>query len=315
MPAIRGVPGYLLSMFLLGAVPGAAQDTPERQIDRNLLTPHVVKIDCDFRTYPQANDCVRRILPTVSLRASDFLKNEATFLLRVTYRKFPDANNANQPIVSSGSAYLVDRDRGFFLTAKHVLMGPKDWPSTLQAGNFSDFEAAVENYLGSQDVQISLQANEDGVPIAASLIAMDRTSDLALIAVRNPNLIPLSQFPALFQNPPIAADVDCNGLKVRAIGFGRSPDAKKFERKSTSYESASCDYFSKTYLIGGLKYNIPLFRSSTAFQPGFSGGPVLDEDYRLVGIVSGAVPALAGEPKDVFFVPISIVKAFLAKFR
>jgi S1-C subfamily serine protease len=165
-------------------------------------------------------------------------------------------------------------------------------------------------------VQITLQASEDSVPIAASLIALDQSSDLALVAVRNPRVMPLANFPALFQNPPIASDMDCSGsIMVRAIGFSSSPDPKKLERKSTKYDSASCDFYPKTYLIGGMKYNIALYRANTAFQPGFSGGPVLDPDHRLVGIVSGAVPALAGEPKDVFFVPLSIIKTFLLRYR
>jgi S1-C subfamily serine protease len=258
-----------------------------------------------------AQDCVGRVLPTIEYRAKHYVSRQATFLLRVVYKDLPDARG--QATVSAGSAFVVDRDRGYFLTAKHVLLGNKVWSTHFPNHIFADLEAAIEDYLNSEKVELRLQTDEDASPTSARLIALDRDSDLALLVVSNPNNITLSQFPALFRNVLIPPDGECSGsFKVAAIGFTNSADPKKLERQGTQFDDATCDFFPKTYLIGGQKYRVALFRTKTAFYPGFSGGPVLDSQMRLAGVVSGAA---LGESKNSFFVPVSAIRSFLARFR
>jgi len=233
--------------------------------------------------------------------------------LRVTYKEFPDPSNGNQSTVSRGSAFLVDRDRGYFLTAKHVLLGSKVWSTFFPNNPFADLEAAIEDYLYSEKVQITLQADEDAPPIPASLIALDRNSDLALIAVYNLNNITLSQFPALYRPMAMASDIECTNLQVTAVGFTLSPNSTKMRRDNSPFGRATCDFYPKTYYIGGQKYRIPLFNTTAAFKPGFSGGPVLDSDLQVIGVVSGATAPT--ESQNWFFVPLSAVRSFLSRFR
>jgi S1-C subfamily serine protease len=311
--------GFLTTLLVLvGCLvsPCHAQDSSEKQIDTNLLTLTTIKIDCSFGNWNLAQDCVKRILPTLSYRAAHYIAHQTTFLLRVTYKDFPDLNNASQPSVSSGSAFLVDRDRRYFLTAKHVLLGSKVWATHFPPNHpFVDLETGIEDYLQSSKVEITLQEGEGAVRIPAKLIALDRHSDLALISVDNPNAITLSlNFPALFQNPRLADSVErTENIRVAAIGFAESPESGKLERQATEFGDASCVLFPKTYSIGGQKYRVVLFSTKSAFKPGFSGGPVLDTELRLVGVVSGATPP--GLMSYSYFVPLSAVRSFLAQFR
>jgi len=110
----------------MASVTCSAQSELEKEIDISLLSQRVIKIDCDFGTPAKANDCVRRIVPTLIFRAANYTAQQATLLLKVTYKEIPDPNTG-QPTVSIGSAFLIDHERGYVLTAKHVLMGTKIW--------------------------------------------------------------------------------------------------------------------------------------------------------------------------------------------
>lgn len=291
-----------------------AQPTADKEIDRALMSQTVIRLDCNLQQYHAANDCLRRVVPTLAHRVAHYAAMQSTFLLKVEYA----ATDTVAASSSVGTAFLVDRERGYFLTAKHVLMGQRVWSTVLPNRDaFADLETAIEDHLStSGKVTISLQSSEDQPRVSASLIAMDRNTDLALVAVGDPNAFPVTNFAALYRPLPMAAPRDCNGkFNVSAIGFAESTRPGRMEQKPTDMGSAECQLSTRTYSIGGQKYRVPLLNTQINFLPGFSGGPVLDEEFRVVGVVSGATVAGGGTAGYRYFVPVSAAQSFLSRFR
>lgn len=307
----------LVLMASMASFPCEAQGPSEKEIDEGMLSQDVISIGCDFRRLVDANDCVRRILPTLSYRSRHFVASQVTFLLKVTYKEFPDPNNGGQPMLSVGSAFLIDRDKGYFLTAKHVLMGKKVWSTYFPKEHlFADLETAIEDYLYQpKNVDIRLQSVDGGASVSADLIALDRTSDLALLSVKGIEDIAVQRYPALFQALTPNSTSECKGsIKVYAIGYTDSLEPGKYQSSATQFARARCGSYPKTYDIGGQKYRIALSSTDAPFRPGFSGGPVLNGDFQLVGVVSGATLGIGGAGSS-FFVPVSVVRSFLGRFE
>jgi S1-C subfamily serine protease len=111
--------------------------------------------------------------------------------------------------------------------------------------------------------------NADGSSTSARIIAKDLANDLALLQINKdtPDYLDLAQ--------PRSVAL---GDKVFTIGFpvssllGQSP---KFTEGSVSS-------------LKGLKDTASLMQISTPIQPGNSGGPLITEDGRVVGVITSA---------------------------
>ena len=302
-------------VWVMGMSGAQAQAAREQVIDPALLSQSILKIDCNLMQYPAAHDCLSRLVPSLVRRTTHYAAMQSTFLLKVELGAFGSSGSMS----SVGSAFLVDRDRGYFLTAKHVLLGDRIWSTVFPATHsFADLETAIEDHITSSgNVKITLQSSEDQARVSASLIALDRNTDLALIAVNDINAFAVANFPALFKPLQIApARSDCPGsFAISAIGFSQSAQVGRMEINPTIGGYADCRLTPRTYVIGGQKYRVPLLSTAINFFPGFSGGPVLDEAYHVVGVVSGATVAGSNKPTYNFFVPVTAVHAFLNRFR
>ncbi|MCU7374208.1 serine protease [Paucibacter sp. O1-1] len=292
-------------MTLAITLPCRAQNT----IDIGMLSKSVIKAECDLTTYIRANDCLGRLLPTLQYRAAHYAATRATYLLRVNY----EPTVPGTPSISTGSAFLIDRERGYFITAKHVLVGNRVWSTHLANHAFPDLESAIEDHL-ARNVGITLHASEDATPVTARLIGMDRDSDLAMLAVSDLNLLPLANYDALFRPIPLArAGQPCVDPRIVVLGFQADALGRMLPRPPDDWASASCSLQPNTYRIGELKFRIPLHSTTLALNPGNSGGPVLDQNFEVVGVVSGA--STGSLPAQYFFVPVSAVRTFLDRFR
>lgn len=115
----------------------------------------------------------------------------------------------------------------------------------------------------------------DGTRISARVAGRDKENDLALLTVDDPQSLP----PAL----PLSTSAASLGSEVFTIGFphldlmGRSP---KVTEGIVS---------SKTGLHDDDRY----YQISVPVQAGNSGGPLIDMDGRVIGVVTGKLNALA----------------------
>ncbi|MBC5782618.1 trypsin-like peptidase domain-containing protein [Ramlibacter sp. USB13] len=284
-----------------------------QSIDVNLLSKEKIQANCELNTYVGAEDCVGRLIPTLNYRAAYYAADNATYIVRVTYDAL---NNPAARPSSFGSGFLVDRDRGFVITAKHVLVGNRDWTSLLQSttNQFANLDTAIEDTL-SRTARIELQTSDGMYPMPTRLVAIDRDSDLALLQITNLNAIQLSNFKALFQAIPLVPEgKGCSDLKVIAIGFQEAGAGVMERRRPDEFTKAECLLQAGTYYIGMLKHRIPLLTTGLKFTAGNSGGPVLNEQFQVVGVVSGAKTNL-GDSINNYFVPVSAVRSFLNRFR
>jgi S1-C subfamily serine protease len=223
------------------------------------------------------------------------------------------AKGGGPPPVSRGAAFLVDAKKGLFLTARHVLVGDRSWSTDLPAPNrFLDLDSAIENHLRSTNVKVTLSPGSFGTAVEARVVALDRNSDLALLQAKSIGQIPTANFPGIFTEVPFADRFDCEG-DVSAIGYSDATNPGEYRLDSTKFAPAVCDFAPKAYYVGDILYNFSLYSTSAPFQPGFSGGPVLNQYWEVIGVVSGASVTQAGQSN--FFVPSNQVKAFLTRFR
>ena len=175
--------------------------------------------------------------------------------------------------MGSGSAVCVSRD-GFFVTNHHVVAG---------AG------------LG-QDVRLVLDPGQKTQRVLeARVVKMDEDNDLALLkATPPPDLVavPLRTDDQLVETMPLVAF---------GYPFGRMLAADK------GYPSVSVN----TGTITALRRNageLSKIQLDASVNPGNSGGPVVDKDGKLIGIVeSGIVMARLN-----FAIPVSRVREFLS---
>jgi Trypsin-like peptidase domain len=176
--------------------------------------------------------------------------------------------------IGSGSAACVSVD-GFFVTNYHVVAG---------AGLGQDVRLVVRPGQNSQRV------------VAARVIKLDEENDLALLKVDGPAdlvAIPLGTDDELVETTPLTAF---------GYPFGR------MLASDSRYPSVSVN----TGAITALRRKegkLSAIQLDASVNPGNSGGPVVDRNGKLLGIVTSGV---SGGARLNFAIPVSIVREFLA---
>jgi S1-C subfamily serine protease len=121
----------------------------------------------------------------------------------------------------------------------------------------------------ARDIHVHLPGADGAETVAGTCVARDAQRDLAIIRVNRGGLACVAVSPCA---PPGAAP-------VVAIGALREPADQRHGRITTLGASLQ----SLLGRAGGPDYSA-LIETTAALEPGFSGGPLLDADGRLVGI-------------------------------
>src|SRR5262245_45552777 len=97
-----------------------------------------IPLSCSFKNYAEASDCKEKVLPNLHFLVDDYSVRLATLRVEVSVTYQRQGVPIPVPKVQ-GTAFLVNRDLGFFLTSKHVLLGDKVWDlDELGVSNFVD---------------------------------------------------------------------------------------------------------------------------------------------------------------------------------
>jgi V8-like Glu-specific endopeptidase len=308
-PPARRVAAVCAAALACAATAVAQDETRELSTAARDLASSASTISCVFDDDPKISDCVSTNLPAIRWRTDYHTALSATFSVQVSYSGVK--NSDNSPRVSRGTAFLVDRGKRYLVTAKHVILGENmDWPSRLQSSGFSNIEDAVLDYLrqpANAEIQIRPAGYTNGIRVI--LVALDPNSDLALLQAASFDELLIASRP-FFRQLPFMNEYKCDKANqpVFAVGYIAPPPAAAAVSRP---ETASCNIQPKTAYIGGMKYNFSLYDTKSDFEPGMSGGPVLDDKtVQVVGVVSGAT---VGSSRK-FFTPLPSLKAFLSRF-
>jgi S1-C subfamily serine protease len=141
----------------------------------------------------------------------------------------------------------------------------------------------------------------DGTILPASLLAADRTNDLALIKIA----LPTPDAAQLRGGPEIR-----QGDNVIAVGFPLSDMLSSGTATTLTTGTVSA--------LAGIGNDSRVLQVSAPIQPGNSGGPLLDQSGRVVAIVSSTLNGLAtvartgSIPENVnFAIKASVARAFM----
>jgi S1-C subfamily serine protease len=193
--------------------------------------------------------------------------------------------------VGSGSGFVI-APSGLVLTSLHVVDAE---PSSREGGP----EVRVENpriqvFVGSEGSEGAWEAH---------VVASDAANDLAALQVTALDLpyLPFGDSDAIEAGRP-----------VRVLGF-------PFGRQTEVARRAEADVIPKVTVTAGSfaaaradeQGETRFLQTDAAVQPGNSGGPMLDEDGYVVGVVKMKLSATATSSGAGFTVPVNIVKDFL----
>lgn len=249
--------------------------------------------ECKFTSVDQQQRCLAE-LATVQV----FMNVKAT----------GKKSNREIQFESQGSGFIIDSYRNLLITAKHVVMGERVWSPDLEDMDINksiDAHSSIEGFIrtfGKLHIR-----TEKGTPlIEAELIALDRYSDVALLRYGGKSTLLDTRIGAPFQRVRLARGCT-NGMNIFGAGY---PDSLKGDFDRTLWKQIDdCRLVSTTY-DGGLPwYSALLYRSNAAFESGMSGGPVLDQNGRVVGMVAGST----ANGKRGFIVPVGAIRRFISQ--
>jgi hypothetical protein len=258
----------------------------------------------------KASECKDKVLEELRFRLNNYSAVLATFAIEVEVQRDKKVEPKPPPYVFRGSGFLVNRDFGFFITSKHVMLGDIVWDmAELGRSDFADFESAMEDLLSSPAASITARPYFFDKGIRVRLVAFDRANDLVLLQATNISQLAFYNQSA-FQAIRLGRQRDCvPNMQVIAMGF---PSSNPLGRVAITEWTpvTDCTLVPQTALIGGRRFRFPLLTTQPVFEAGMSGGPVFDKNIELVGVVAGG---LAGG-KASFFVPVSAVRSFLERY-
>jgi S1-C subfamily serine protease len=211
--------------------------------------------------------------------------------LRVVYRDARPSLVRKDVEVASGSGFVI-APSGLVLTNLHVV------DSRLESR-----EDGPE--LGLENARIQVFVGDQGGVGAwdAHVVASDAENDLAALQLTAAELpyLPLGD-----------SDAVEPGRAVRVLGF-------PFGRQTEVARRAEADVIPKVTVTGGSlsasradeQGETRFLQTDAAMHPGNSGGPMLDEDGYVVGVVKMKLASSATSSGAGFTVPVNVVKDFL----
>lgn len=173
----------------------------------------------------------------------------------------------DQRNVSLGSGVLVDHDHGWVLTARHIVDGC-EWVNVAFPRGDADGNLIC-------DPSYYLQ-NLEAVTIPARVIVTDANCDLALVELQFPPATWVSAIPIALQSPQPGDTlhlVGNSGARESFWRYGNGTVRSVFHRDWTASD--------------GSRFKCRVIENQIPSNFGDSGGPVVNDDGMLVGIVHG----------------------------
>lgn len=162
----------------------------------------------------------------------------------------PSVEKGDEKYTSSGSGFIISQ-KGYVVTNFHVI------------------EKIDKCY-------VELKINNEAKTFEAEIVQKDPKSDLAILKIKGITLDTL-QFKIPYVYPSITSDV---GTQVFTLGFPMALTSMGKEVKFTDGKISA-----KT----GYQGDIGSYQTSVPVQPGNSGGPLFDNDGRLIGIINAKI--------------------------
>lgn len=228
---------------------------------------------------------------------------EATVFVRVTgdvlaeYVQGWKQEKAQREVeIASGSGFVV-APSGYVLTNNHVVGGGE---FTVPSRRLDVAEVRVRLEVKRIEVVVPATESEAERVLEASVIAADPDLDLALLSVAASDLpfLRLGDSDALEPGQPVAAWGFPFG---RAVEVGREPGRAAVPAVAASPGSVAAV---RSDDEGDARY----IQTDVTLNPGNSGGPLVDEDGYVVGIVR--MKLIRGDRVG-FAVPVNLAKDFL----
>ncbi len=260
------------------------------------LTDTTRKLDQYNPLNLQREQAERRQKLQMILRSIVFIESEVRFRERESgkvLRQVPGEEKSvtlqtegeGDPLVftGSGSGFCVSAD-GWILTNAHVVRDP----------DLMKLDSFHRHFAAEKSVTVAFSGNSERREAQIWAVAEEEQEDLALLKIKPAEgLFVLPDFDAAERTPAHGAPVNLFGFPLgRRILRGESPDL-----------AAS--------VFGGIvsRTTEGFIQVQAAVYPGNSGGPVVDEDGRVVGIVTAVQTIPSGQiASDIGYV-IPIVRA------
>ena len=211
--------------------------------------------------------------------------------LRVVYRDARPSVVRKDVEIANGSGFVI-ASSGLVLTSLHVVDG--EVPSREDGPELGLENARIQVFVGDQGGVGAWDAH---------VVASDPENDLAALQLTAAELpyLPLGD-----------SDAVEPGRAVRVLGF-------PFGRQTEVARRADADVVPKVTVTGGSlsasradeQGETRFLQTDAAMHPGNSGGPMLDEDGYVVGVVKMKLASSATSSGAGFTVPVNVVKDFL----
>ena len=224
---------------------------------------------CTTDTPENASACKDKVLKSLVAQVGIYSAQLATFEIEVNVPsallKGKDPSGPQvAPFSNRGTGFLVNRERGFFVSSKHVLLGDRVWDFTsLDRQDFVDFETAAEDLLSSKAVVIRARPSifQPGEGINLQLVAFDRSTDLVLLQASSMTQLYFNG-QSVFQAILLAPRAGCEKMMwVSAMGYPTN-DPRNQLRASNWTQVSDCLVTPQTANIGGRRYRFALNRST-----------------------------------------------------
>jgi S1-C subfamily serine protease len=211
--------------------------------------------------------------------------------LRLDYRDARESVVRKNVEVATGSGFVI-APSGLVLTSRHVV-------ETDARRDESGAETTVEN----PQIQVFVGSGGGGGAWEASVVASDPGSDLAALQVTAADLpyLPLGDSDALEAGRPVRVLGFPFGRQVEVAKRGEPGVIPQVTVTGGSLSAARADEQGETRFL----------QTDASVQPGNSGGPMLDEDGYVVGVVKMKLARDATSQGAGFSVPVNVVKDFL----
>lgn len=212
-------------------------------------------------------------------------KGDAMNLVRVTKEVRGEIVQIVVPLQNGnnrvGSGFWVDQ-RGYVVTCWHVVRDSPTATMTVQSAIDPIFDLKNNNMIF---------ANWEA--LSAKVVAKDEINDLALLKIDGNPFVPRKSMPikigdkaltAHYKQSALKTELPEPGQKILLAGYPLGQPYPVIQEGSVASVAHSLPEFGPT-----LKILI-----STVANPGNSGGPVLDSDGKVIGILEGGLPSRPG---------------------